>query len=253
MAERDPERLLAAYRSGLGPSRVAEDRMLASLQAQIVLPDPSAASGGVGTGGGVAVGAGAKLAAVVLVVSFGIATVGLVMFGPDTSSRARAPIESVELEPERVELEAEPAPVELESEPMPAIEPVVAPEPVEPPSPTLDAPSPADAPRARASSRARSAQASDPEPAVPLADEAKLLRSVDVALRAGDLAAARTQLQAYRQTFAAGSLRAQADELALLLACADERDGASNDALDHLHAHPDTRARARIEVACGLR
>jgi hypothetical protein len=85
-----------------------------------------------------------------------------------------------------------------------------------------------------------------------LADEAKLLRSVDAALRQADLATARTQLDTYRRTFAAGSLGAQADELALLLACADDPQAASKRALDHLHAHPGSRARARIEDACGL-
>jgi hypothetical protein len=262
--ERDPERLLTAYRSGLGPSRAAEDRMLASLQAQIVvLPDPSVTSGGVGTsagagaGGGVAAAAGAKLAAVVLVASVGIATVAVAVFGPDATTSARAPVEQVELEPEQVEPHdpmADPM-VDPMPEPMPEIvpAPAVASERVEPSPPTLDVPGSADAPRPRVSSRPRSARADELGPAVPLADEAKLLRNVDAALRARNLAAARTQLEVYRHTFARGSLRAQADELALLLACADELDGASTRALDHLHAHPDTRARARIEDACGLR
>jgi hypothetical protein len=266
MAERDPERLLAAYRSGLGPSRPAEDRMLASLQLQIsVLPDPSGgggapsggagASGGVGASGGLAAAAGGKLAAVVLVASVVVSTVTVAVFGRDASGPAASGPASLERAP-IVRVEPEPKPERVEP-PGPTFEAVPAPapasEPSEPATPTADAASSSKAPRSRASPRPRGIQASEVETAPPLADEAKLLRSIDAALRVGDLAVARTQLDDYRRTFASGSLRAQADELALLLACADQLDGASTHALDYLHAHPDTRARERIEDACGLR
>jgi hypothetical protein len=122
---------------------------------------------------------------------------------------------------------------------------------VESPPLAIDVPSTPEAARPRSSPRPR-ARTSEVEPAA-LADEAKLLRSVDAALRVNDLAVARAQLDAYRRTFASGSLRAQADELALLLGCADQLADATTHALAHLEAHPDTRARKRIEDACGLR
>jgi hypothetical protein len=252
MAERDPEQLLATYRSGLGPSRAAEDRMLASLQSQIVLPDPSggvgATSGGAASGGAVSA-AGAKLAAVVLVASVGVATVAVAVFGGDASSFARtpttptrAPVVQVDPEPPRVEPPA----------PTPDRVPAISSAPVvESPPLAIDVPSTPEAARPRSSPRPR-ARTSEVEPAA-LADEAKLLRSVDAALRVNDLAVARAQLDAYRRTFASGSLRTQADELALLIGCADQLADATTHALAHLEAHPDTRARKRIEDACGLR
>jgi hypothetical protein len=253
MAERDPEQLLATYRSGLGPSRAAEDRMLASLQSQIVLPDPSsgvgATSGGAASGGVVSA-AGAKLAAVVLVASVGVATVAVAVFGRDpasfartpTSAPTRAPVVQVDPEPRRVEPPA----------PTPDRVPAISSAPVvESPPMAIDVPSTPEAARPRSSPRPR-ARTSEVEPAA-LADEAKLLRNVDAALRVNDLAVARAQLDAYRRTFASGSLRAQADELALLLGCADQLADATTHALAHLQAHPDTRARKRIEDACGLR
>jgi hypothetical protein len=244
MPERDPDRLLAAYRSGLGPSRAAEDRMLASLHSQIlVLPDPSGgagAGGGAGASGGLGATVTAKLAAVALSASIGVAAVTVAVIGRDAPAPAPARVVSVEPAPVVVEVAPPPTSPPVQEEPSYA-------EPVEPE--VLLAP---ETPQPRSTTRRR-ARKDEPEPAPKLADEAKLLRGVDVALRQGDLAGAHEQLDAYHGMVATGSLRAQADELELLLSCAEKLDGASKRALDHLDAHPESRARTRIEAACGLR
>ncbi len=234
MVERDPEQLLAAYRSGLGPSRATEDRMLASLRSQIaaVPPDPS---GGGMAGGGAGATAVGKLAMAVLV---GSITVAAVVTGIDRDT-IRAPV--LEVEPQRTE----------PAWPAASTQPSALPQPASPPAePELrtepDAPQPGTTVRRRP-------RVDEPKPAPSLADEAKLLRSVDAALRQRDLASARAHLDDYRRTFVTGSLGAQADELALLLACAEDPQTASQQASDHLKAHPNSRARARIEDACGLR
>jgi hypothetical protein len=239
MAERDPQQLLAAYRSGLGPPRGAEERMLASLRSQIAAPQ----SGGTGTGSGGA-GAGgatatAKLAAVALAATIGVAAVVVAVIGRDAPP----------VEPASVVMEVEVGPSVREIEPPPTIPSAVneVAALVE-----LEAQTQSELSEPRTPSRRR-ARTEEPKPAPSLADEAKLLRSVDVALRRGDLATARMQLDAYRDSFAAGSLRAQSEELALLLACAEGTPGASEYARDHLAAHPDSRARNRIEDTCDVR
>ena len=85
-----------------------------------------------------------------------------------------------------------------------------------------------------------------------MADEAKLLRAVDSALRRGAPAQARELLDEYQRSFVAGSLADQAMVLELLLACAEEAQGANEVAARYLDAHPQTSARARIEDTCEL-
>jgi hypothetical protein len=239
MVERDPQKLLAAYRSGLGPARVTEDRMLASLRSQIAaVPEPS---GGGAAGGGAGASTVAKLATLVLAGSIGVAAV-IAVLGRDAEPPTPTPV--TQLEPQRAE---PPSPSVQPPAPLQPSIRLEATVPAEPQPPTE-----AKTPQPRSAAR-RPARVDEPEPAPSLADEAKLLRSVDVALRERDFTSARERLDAYRQTFATGSLRAQADELALLLACAEDPDAESKRASEHLEAHPNSRARARIEDACGLR
>ena len=254
MVERDPQSLLAAYRSGLGPSQAAENRMLTSLRSQIlVLPDPTGgggiagggATGGGAAGGGASVASGgatvaAKIAAVVLSAAVGVATVTVAVIRREPAQPARASIEPTSQPIEEV------APIPPEPAPPPVVQ-LEAPLPVEP-----EIQAPPEVPQPRTAPRRRT-KIDEAQPAPSLADEAKLLRSADVALRKGDLATARTQLGQYRDSFATGTLRAQADELELLLACANDPETASKRARDHLDAHPNSRARTRIEDACGLR
>ncbi|MFV8755460.1 hypothetical protein ACNOYE_33345 [Nannocystaceae bacterium ST9] len=85
-----------------------------------------------------------------------------------------------------------------------------------------------------------------------MADEAKLLLAVDQALRRGALDQAGDLLADHRRSFASGSLADQAEELELLLACAERESGASSRATRYLDAHPETLALARIEATCEL-
>lgn len=244
MPERDPQELLAAYRSGLGPSRAVEDRMLASLRSHVVaVPDPSAAgaAGGAGAASG-SVGATvtAKLAAAALAASVTVAAVTVAVIKREAPAVEAATVVRVE-------------PAEVGSDPPelvlpPPVVPPAATEVTAPEAPEVESAAVATQPRSAA--RRRVQPDLEREPAPSLADEAKLLRGVDLALRRNDLEGAREQLEVYRESFTSGSLHTQAEELALLLACADGSPGATQRARDHLSAHPNTRARNRIEETC---
>ena len=246
----EADALLSSYRVQRGPPPGVEARMLASMHAQLgLLPGSGAGtSGGVGTGAtgtatlaSAGAASGGKLLALVSTVALTLAAGAGVLASRSASEPAERSVASSSSD----ETELEAAPPAEPSEAPDAKDLVLEPDP-----PDAESETDSGVVRRRRHTRPRrSAQTSAP---LGLAEEAKLLRAADAALRRGSLAEAEALLERHRSSFKAGELGQQARELELMLACALGHPGAAQAALDHLHAQPKARARARIERQCGL-
>ncbi len=261
-APRSAEQLLADYRAAAGPSQATQARMLESLHSHVLPPDPGSATGGAVGSSGAAAG---KATLVKVAVALCLVTGGaLVAAAPWIEARvlggsqAEHELPSVRSSaPASIEPRSEP---ELEVVPRPEPVPMPMPEPVSvlEPAPTLADPEPSDEgneldTRTRPRSKQPRSRQRSAEPAPSLADEAKLLRAVDMALRGGDLEAARSLLDDYERSFTAGSLGSRANVLELLLGCTEGDPAAQRAAARFLDEHLGDNLSARLEDTCELK
>ena len=247
----EPAKLLAAYRAEAGPPLDVEARMLRSLHAQIGGPPPSG-GGGAGSasaGTGASAAGGTKL---IVGLGFSLAT-GAAVVGGLALERERSQAPPAEVRVSSVSSSAtehaSTSAPELQAGPEPVVEAAVVSEGEDDTDEDLVLePEPAPAAKRASSGRSRSKRSTNPG----LADEAKLLREADEALRRGAVDAARSALDTHEQRFGDGALAGQAQVLELLLACVRDLPGAEARAAAHLQRHPKDIARARLIDQCSL-
>lgn len=240
----DPERLLALYRDASGPTRAAEQRMLAALHVQL---------GRAAAGGSAAATSGTALAGKLVAVLIAASSVVALVHGLGASEHEFTEVDTHERAPL--------------VDPTPALDPVPAAILASTPPPELER-VPAEAPSltpARVDERARprTRKRAHPQAATmvvdegPVADagmaaEAKLLREADAALRRGALDDARQLLDEHRLGFRQPNLADEAELLARLLDCHEGRPNADALARRYLDAHPQSPAAARVAATCTL-
>ncbi len=254
----DAETMLRVYRDDSGPSPELQARMLAALHTQIDAPAAAAAavtSTGAAATAGSGLGIAKVLAAIVLTTTaaVGSAAVGRMwMATPSAIAPGALPTGGL------TERAGDDPPIEEASTSVaPSVpEPPMLPVPAEvgpPPEPTgvaadpIPRPEPSRGKRPRKpATKARSSNAPDSG----LADEARLLRDADRALRSDRLGEAEGLLAQFEREHPGGKLERQATVLRLLLDCTRNATGAQKSARKFLERHPEHRARARLESRC---
>jgi hypothetical protein len=245
--------LFDAGREGLGPSEGDRARIGKALGIAAGVTSVTTAAGAAAGGGGAAAGAGIAsggiLAAkwiVVAVVVVGVGAGGVAVRVRDAapSARARGDVASPASMAPSIR-----APAEMPS-PVAKAEAPSGPGPRESGSSAVRAVPPTKA-LSSSVTQAGTATAAPVQAGVSVAEEARLLREADAALRSGDTARAAGLLADHARQFPHGVLVEERDAQRVLVLCAaGQEDDARAEASRFLRAYPESPLAGRVRLAC---